>query len=290
MLMILKLPRLKEFKVSIIVKQKDEIKKQKEKAKREDELKIIKYQIKDKNSLNLIENMKYISSPKYLNLFSVNNITYKTLHQNISNSIIDKRYIEPELLKNMYVQTTLSSSLLRKKFLTPFQIMHSKNNSLRDILHYSKNNDKITKSEKKIKSRLLTIRSYSTKNDNRITNENIFIKNDSNSMSKIKNLRSNNSHKIILRKVIKQNKQNRNILPASNYLSTTMPLIKNINGKNHNNNYLRSVGNEKYLLRYKSIEKMNFKPITQFKANCYYNKLKLKKVDNILKKYSYADS
>ena len=195
-----------------------------------------------------------------------------------------------ELLKNMYVQTTLSSSLLRKKFLTPFQIMHSKNNSLRDILHYSKNNDKITKSEKKIKSRLLTIRSYSTKNDNRITNENIFIKNDSNSMSKFKNLRSNNSHKIILRKVIKQNKQNRNILPASNYLSTTMPLIKNINGKNHNNNYLRSVGNEKYLLRYKSIEKMNFKPIAQFKANCYYNKLKLKKVDNILKKYSYADS
>ncbi len=287
MLMRLKLPRLKEFKVSIIVKQKAEIKKQKEKAEKEDELKIMKYHIKDKNSLNLIENMKYISSPKYLNLFSVNNITYKTLHQNISNCTIDKKCIEPELLKNIYVQTTLSTSLLRKKFLTPFQIMHQKNNSLRDILHCSKNSDKIPKSEKKIKSRLLTIRSYSTKNDNRLKNENIIIKNANDSMSKIKNLKGNNSHKIILRKVIKQNK---NLFPVSNYLSTTMPLIKNKNEKNDNNNYLRSVGNEKYLLRFKSIEKMKYKPISKFKANCYYNKLKLKKVDDILKKYSYADS
>ena len=288
MLMILKLPRLKEFKVSIIVKQKDEIKKQKEKAKREDELKIIKYQIKDKNSLNLIENMKYISSPKYLNLFSVNNITYKTLHQNISNSIIDKRYIEPELLKNMYVQTTLSSSLLRKKFLTPFQIMHSKNNSLKDMLNYSKNNDKIPNSEKEIKNKLLTIRSYSTKNYNKLTNENIILKNTSNSMSMSKNktFKTNNSHKIILKNVIKQNKQNKTLF-TSTYLSKTMPLNKNINEKNDN---LESVNNEKYFLRYNSIEKMKYKPIKKFKANCYYNKLKLKKMDSILKKFSYADS
>ena len=287
MLMKLKLPRLKEFKVSILSKPKAEIKKQKEKAEREDQLKIIKYHIKDKSSLNLIENMKYISSPKYLNLFSVNNITYKTFHQNISNNLIDKKYIEPELLKNMYVQTTLSSSLLRKKFLTPFQIMHSKNNSLKDMLNYSKNNDKIPKSEKELKGRLLSIRSYSTKNYNKLTKENIIIKNASNSISKIKNFSNNNIRKIILKKVIKQNKA---LLPTSNNLSKTMPINNNINEKNGNNNYLKSVGNEKYVLRFNSVEKMKYRPINQFKANCYYNKLKLKKMEDILKKYSYADS
>lgn len=286
MLMRLKLPRLKEFKVSILLKQKNEIKKQKEKAEREDEIKELKYHIKDKDSLNLIENMKFITTAKYYNLFSVNNITYKTFPQNISNFIIDKRYIKPELFKNMYLQTTLSSSLLRKKFLTPFQIMHKKNNSLKDIL-YSKNNEIISKDKKKLKNRLLTIRSYSTKNYNKLKNENITMKNVSNSMGKVRNLRSNNSHKIILRKIIKQD----NILPAtSSYLSTSMPLNKNIYEKNDSNNYLRSVDNEKYLLRYNSIEKIKYKPISQIKANCYFNKLKLKKVNNILKKYSYADS
>ena len=287
MLMKLKLPRLKEFKVSILFKQKAQIKRQKEKAEREDQLKIIKYHIKDKSSLNLIENMKYISSPKYLNLFSVNNITYKNFHENISNNLIDKKYLEPELLKNMYVQTTLPSSLLRKKFLTPFQIMHSKNNSLKDMLNYSKNNDKIPKGEKEIKSRLLSIRSYSMKNYNKPTKENIIMKNASNSMSKIKNFSNDNIRKIFLKRVIKKNKA---LLPTSSYLSETMPINNKINEKNGNNNYLKSVGNEKYVLKYNRIEKMNNKPINQFKANCYYNKLKLKKMEDILKKYSYADS
>ena len=287
MMIELKLPRLKEFKVSILLKKKAEIQRQKEKALKEEELKELKYNIKDKNSLNLIENLKFISSPKYLNLFSVNNITYKTFHQNISNSVIDKKYIEPELLKNMYIQTTLSSSLLRKKFLTPFQIMHPKNNSLRDIFLSSKNNNKIPNAQKELKNRLLTIRSYSTKNKNRLTNESIIMKNTNNSVSKIINFKNNGSHKIILKKVIKQNK---NLIPTSTYLSTTMPQNKTINEKNDNNNYLRSVGNEKYLFRYKSIQKMKYKPINQFKANCYYNKLKLKKMENILKKFSYIDS
>ena len=198
----LKLPRLKEFKVSILLKQKAEIKKQKEKAEREDEIKELRYHIKDKDSLNLIENMKFITTAKYYNLFSVNNITYKTFPQNISNFIIDKRYIKPELFKNMYLQTTLSSSLLRKKFLTPFQIMHKKNNSLKDIL-YSKNKEIIPNGKKKLKNRLLTIRSYSTKNYNKLKKENIIMKNVSNSMGKVRNLRSNNSHKIAINKIEK---------------------------------------------------------------------------------------
>ena len=69
-----------------------------------------------------------------------------------------------------------------------------------------------------------------------------------------------------------------------------MPINNNINEKNGNNNYLKSVGNEKYVLRFNSVEKMKYRPINQFKANCYYNKLKLKKMEDILKKYSYADS
>ena len=165
-LMVLSIPKLKEFNVSIILKKKDEIKKQKEKVERDEELKILKYNIKGKTSLNLMENMRFIATPKYLNLFSVNNITYKTFHQNISNFIINKKYLDPET-RNIYIQTTLSSSLFKKKFQTPFQIMHLKSRIVREIYDYSKNNCKFPMDIKELKNKLLSIRSYSTKNNKR---------------------------------------------------------------------------------------------------------------------------
>ena len=113
-----------------------------------------------------MENMKFIATPKYLNLFSVNNITYKTFHQNISNFVIDKKYLDPET-RNIYIQTTSSSSFFKKKFQTPFQIMHLKNRIVKDMYDNSKNNCKVSKDIKNLKSKLLSIRSYSTKNNKR---------------------------------------------------------------------------------------------------------------------------
>lgn len=285
-LMVLSIPKLKEFNVSIVLKKKDEIQKQKEKVEREEELKELKYHIKGKTSLNLMENMKFIATPKYLNLFSVNNITYKTFHQNISNFVIDKKYLDPET-RNIYIQTTLSSSLFKKKFQTPYQIMHLKSRIIKDIYDTSKNNSKVPKDIKGLKNKLISISSYSTKNNKRCISGKI----TRNNIGRNINITSNNKdkekekNKIIMRKVIKKNKT---LTPT--YLSKTIPINKNTNENNNCNKYLRSVGNERHLCRYKSINKKKSNPIKNFKPNCYYNKLNLKKMYNILKKYSYADS
>jgi len=286
-LMVLSIPKLKEFNVSIVLKKKDEIKKQKEKVERDEILKELRYHIKGKTSLNLLENMKFIATPKYLNLFSVNNITYKTFHQNISNFVIDKKYLDPET-RNIYIQTTLSSSLFKKKFQTPFQIMHLKSRIIKDIYDTSKNNSKVPKDIKELKNKLLSIRSYSTKNNKRcisgkMTKNNI-VKNINITNNNKDKEREKDKAKTIVRKAIKKNKT---LTPT--YLSKTIPVNKNIN-ENNNYKYLRTVGNERNLNRYKSINRNKNNPIKNFKPNCYYNKLNLKKMYNILKKYSYADS
>jgi hypothetical protein len=283
-LMVLSIPKLKEFNVSIILKKKDEIKKQKEKVERDEELKILKYNIKGKTSLNLMENMRFIATPKYLNLFSVNNITYKTFHQNISNFIINKKYLDPET-RNIYIQTTLSSSLFKKKFQTPFQIMHLKSRIVREIYDYSKNNCKFPMDIKELKNKLLSIRSYSTKNNKRCISGKITRNNIGRNINITSNDKEKDKNKTIFRKMIKKNKT---LNPT--YLSKTIPINKNINESNNYSKYLRTVGNERNLKRYKSIDKRKNNPIKNFKPNCYYNKLNLKKMYNILKKYSYADS
>lgn len=283
-LMVLSIPKLKEFNVSIILKKKDEIKKQKEKVERDEELKILKYNIKGKTSLNLMENMRFIATPKYLNLFSVNNITYKTFHQNISNFIINKKYLDPET-RNIYIQTTLSSSLFKKKFQTPFQIMHLKSRIVREIYDYSKNNCKFPMDIKELKNKLLSIRSYSTKNNKRCISGKITRNNIGRNINITSNDKEKDKNKTIFRKMIKKNKT---LNPT--YLSKTIPINKNINESNNYSKYLRTVGNERNLNRFKSIDKRKNNPIKNFKPNCYYNKLNLKKMYNILKKYSYADS
>ena len=283
-LMVLSIPKLKEFNVSIILKKKDEIQKQKEKVERDEELKILKYNIKGKTSLNLMENMKFIATPKYLNLFSVNNITYKTFHQNISNFIINKKYLDPET-RNIYIQTTLSSSLFKKKFQTPFQLMHLKSRIVKEIYDNSKNNCKVPKDIKELKNKLLCIRSYSTKNNKRCISGKITRNNIGRTINITSNDKEKDKNKIIMRKVIKKNKT---LTPT--YLSKTIPVNKNINESNIYNKYLKTVENEINLYRYKSINKKKNNPIKNFKPNCYYNKLNLKKMNNILKKYSYADS
>lgn len=283
-LMVLSIPKLKEFNVSIILKKKDEIKKQKEKVERDEELKELKYHIKGKTSLNLMENMKFIATPKYLNLFSVNNITYKTFHQNISNFIINKKYLDPET-RNIYIQTTLSSSLFKKKFQTPFQIMHLKSRIVKEIYDNSKNNCKVPKDIKELKNKLLCIRSYSTKNNKRCISGKITRNNIGRTINITSNDKEKDKNKIIMRKVIKKNKT---LTPT--YLSKTIPVNKNINESNIYNKYLKTVENERNFYRYKSINNKKNNPIKNFKPNCYYNKLNLKKMNNILKKYSYADS
>ena len=283
-LMVLSIPKLKEFNVSIILKKKDEIKKQKEKVERDEELKILKHNIKGKTSLNLMENMRFIATPKYLNLFSVNNITYKTFHQNISNFIINKKYLDPET-RNIYIQTTLSSSLFKKKFQTPFQIMHLKSRIVREIYDYSKNNCKFPMDIKELKNKLLSIRSYSTKNNKRCISGKITRNNIGRNINITSNDKEKDKNKTIFRKMIKKNKT---LNPT--YLSKTIPINKNINESNNYSKYLRTVGNERNLNRFKSIDKRKNNPIKNFKPNCYYNKLNLKKMYNILKKYSYADS
>jgi hypothetical protein len=228
--------------------------------------------------------MKFIATPKYLNLFSVNNITYKTFHQNISNFIINKKYLDPET-RNIYIQTTLSSSLFKKKFQTPFQIMHLKSRIVREIYDYSKNNCKFPMDIKELKNKLLSIRSYSTKNNKRCISGKITRNNIGRNINITSNDKEKDKNKTIFRKMIKKNKT---LNPT--YLSKTIPINKNINESNNYSKYLRTVGNERNLNRFKSIDKRKNNPIKNFKPNCYYNKLNLKKMYNILKKYSYADS
>ena len=283
-LMVLSIPKLKEFNVSIILKKKDEIKKQKEKVERDEISKLLKYHIKGKTSLNLMENIRFIATPKYLNLFSVNNITYKTFHQNISNFIINKKYLDPET-RNIYIQTTLSSSLFKKKFQTPFQIMHLKSRIIKEIYDNSKNNCKAPKDIKGLKNKLLSIRAYSTKNNKRCISGKIVRNNIGRNINITSDNKERDKSKAFMRKVFKKNKT---LTPT--YLSKTIPVNKNINENNNYNKYLRTVGNERNLYRYKTINKKKNNPIKNVKPNCYFNKLNLKKMYNILKKYSYADS
>ena len=273
-------PRLQKFRVSILMNKQDEINRKKERVE-------LKYHLKGKTSLNLIENLKYISSPKYLNLFSLNKVTYKTyknLPKNISNLINDKKRVEQEASRNIKIQTTLTSAIAKKKFKTPFQVIHHRNRQMKDLFNYTKNFCKIPKIENKY-NEFINIRTCSTKNNRRLDS---FMKSQRSiigeSFDKTKIIQ-NNRNTISLRKTIKNNKTFNHT-----FISTTNSSHNNeINEKDNDTSHLKTNENEIDFNMYKCHNKTKIKPIKFFKPNCYYNKLNLRKISTILKKYSYIN-
>ena len=116
----------------------------------------------EKNQLNLFskkKNKKYFFNNKeYIN--NHKSFTYKYIPRNISILKNEKKKIDSEASRNIQVQTTLSSLNNKKKFKTPYQILHLKNKMLKDLLEYSKNYPKIPNLNKK----LINIRPYSNGN------------------------------------------------------------------------------------------------------------------------------
>jgi len=273
-------PRLQKFKVSILMNKQDEINKKKERVE-------LKYHLKGKTSLNLLENIKYISTPKYLNLFSLNKMTYKTYKdfpKNISNLINEKKREEPETFRNIKIQTTLTSAIAKKKFKTPFQIIHYRNRQMKDLFNYTKNFCKIPKIDNKY-NEFINVRTCSTKKNKRFDS---FIKSQKSiigeSFDKIKN-KENHKNTISLRKIIKDNKAFNHTFMSTTNSSHNNEIIE----KDINNSHLKTNENEIVLNKYKCIDKIKIKPIKYFKPNCYYNKLNLRKLSTILKKYTYID-
>jgi len=273
-------PRLQKFKVSILMNKQDEINKKKERVE-------LKYHLKGKTSLNLLENIKYISTPKYLNLFSLNKMTYKTYKdfpKNISNLINEKKREEPETFRNIKIQTTLTSAIAKKKFKTPFQIIHYRNRQMKDLFNYTKNFCKIPKIDNKY-NEFINVRTCSTKKNKRFDS---FIKSQKSiigeSFDKIKN-KENHKNTISLRKIIKDNKAFNHTFKSTTISSHNNEIIE----KDINNSHLKTNENEIVLNKYKCIDKIKIKPIKYFKPNCYYNKLNLRKLSTILKKYTYID-
>lgn len=273
-------PRLQKFRVSILMNKQDEINRRKERVE-------LKYHLKGKTTLNLLENIKYISSPQYLNLFSLNKVTYKTyknLPKSISNLINDKKRAEQETSRNIKIQTTLTSAIAKKKFKTPFQVIHYRNRKMKDLFNYTKNFCKIPKIENKY-NEFINVRTCSTKNNRKLDS---FMRSQKSingeSFDKIKN-NENNKNSISLRKIIKSNKNFNHT-----FISTTNSSHNNeINEKDINNSHLKTNENEIDFNKYKCHDKIKIKPIKYFKPNCYYNKLNLRKISTILKKYSYIE-
>ena len=247
---------LKIFKVSILLMKKSFIKNNISKSERK--------QIK-----NFLENKRIKFLKKSLNVHSQNNIN------KLLNRISDKKSFKSDGLKNMKVQTTLSSSV--KTFRTPYQIIHLKNKMLKNLFDYSKNNKQNINIEKQFNEEIINIRSFSTREKNK-RNEKLILKEKLN----LKSLSWSKKY-LISKKIMKKNKT------LNPVMSSPEP---SISYNNFNNNNFLSNKNEIPLnekLKDKSNLKLKFKYIKSFRPNCYYNKLNLEKLSNILRKFSFVD-
>ena len=149
---------LKKFKVSILLMKKSFIKNNISKSERK--------QIK-----NFLEDKRIKFLKKSLNVHSQNNINSEI--NKLLNRISDKKSFKSDGLKNMKVQTTLSSSV--KTFRTPYQIIHLKNKMLKNLFDYSKNNKQNINIEKQFNEEIINIRSFSTREKNK-RNEKLILK------------------------------------------------------------------------------------------------------------------
>ena len=170
---------LKKYKVSILLMKNSFIKNNLPKSER-------------KQIQNYLEDKKIKFSKKSLNVHSQNNIN------KLLNNINDKMLFKSDPLKNMKVQTTLSSN--HKTFRTPYQIIHLKNKILKNLFDYSKNNKQNSNIEKQFNKEIINIRPYSTREKNK-KNEKLIL----NRKLNLKDL--NNSKKLfITKKIMKKNK------------------------------------------------------------------------------------
>ena len=262
--------KIKKIKVSVLLMKKSN--KEKIKIDKKDVNNILKNKKIDKNNL---------FSQNYLKISQLGN----SFQKNLSNLKNDKRNIKSDTYRNIKVQTSLSSG--QKKYRTPYQILHFKNKILKDILDYSKNNHQNKSRETNFNKKLIKIRPYSTNKDN-IRYEKLLIPNLKKSLlQKIKNTDNISDKRFILKNIIK-NKNNFNRNFSLNTVFSYNNISNNIDLKNNNKLLYK---NEIDLKRYEKLlkVKLKMKPIKAFKPNCYYNKLNLEKITNILRKYSYAD-
>ena len=252
----------KNYKVSILLMQKKSNKKEKSKIDLL-KLKYSKTSIKSKKIFNQLL-LKKINKP--LNLFASNNNNTKLLENNKS---------IPESFRNIQVQTTLSST--NKRFKTPYQILKLKTKMLKDIFDYSKNSHQDSYIQKEINKKGIDIKPYTAYKKEK--NNKILLSPQINKLNlnriNIENIKDNNSS--IKKKLFKKNKTfHYNISPR---------LLSSNNKEKYTSFYSIKNKTKIDLLKTKNIFDMKSKK--PFKPNCYYNKLNLDKLKNILKKYSY---
>ena len=95
--------------------------------------------------------------------------------------------------------------------------------------------------------------------------------------------KNKNNEKDIFKKFLKKNKSTNSHLLSEITNSQSQSLIN----YNYNIVYDYNKSNLTNRKEYKSKKRINIFKV--FKPNCYYNKLNLEKLSNILRKYSYAD-
>ena len=274
---------LKLMRVSVVLLKDDQIKYEKEKAEKRQQKLFLEY----KNKKNLFIGKKSINSYKSFNKFSPNNTIYNYIPRKIS------------LLKNfnnqidydMQFQTTLSSFNKKKKFKTPYQILHLKDKTLKNIFDNSRNYPKIPSLEKDIKKKLKNMRTYS--NYNNIKYQSYFTKPnyEAQKLEMNKNIEKQkiNNIKLVLMKGIKKDiKINPHILSFSSNKKVLNTINSNENNRKSLIHNINDMSLNKNLTNNKI--KVKNKPITKIKPNCYFNKLNLKKISKILRKYTYIDN
>ena len=275
---------LKKMKVSVVLLKDDQIKNETVKAVKRQLRLFLEY----KNKNNFFNRKNYINSYKSFSTISPNNI-----YQNIPRKILLlKKYREQtdyEDQTNIQVQTTLSSVSKKTKFRTPFQILHLKNNTLKNIFDYSRNYPKIPSLGKDSKKKLINLRTYSNyknlKYQSYLTKPN----NESSKYETPKNVEKNNinTKKLFLMKGIKKDIKVNPLI----FSNTSISLYKNtLNTINNNENNINLNEISLYKNFYNSKISLKKRPMKKFKLKCYYNKLNLKKISNILKKYTYIDN
>ncbi len=248
---------LKKFKVSIIL-------------------------MKNPTLKNIYINKKIIpkrsgNSKNLLNFYSQNNIQQYKPNKLFSTSI--KKPLGLDLNKDIKFQTGISSS--HKKFQTPYQIFHLKNKMLKDIFDYSKISHKNSYIQQQIKvnKKIVNIMPYTASKKN--TREYRALTPKFNYV-KLNNFK-NNERTFNGKRFLKKNKTVNNHIKPEMANSSTQTFNK-INF-NDNNKVVNLASRKEYNNKKKNI----IKQFKLFKPNCYYNKLNLEKLSNILRKYSFAD-
>ena len=260
--------QLKNYKVSILLKQKRFIEKEKNKTER---LRL-KYHSENKKSKINMNQLLLNNNIKPLNLFLLNNANLSDINKSFPKDNTSKN--ERESFRNIQVQTTFSLSY--KKFKTPYQILKLKNKLFKNIFEYSKYNHQNSYIKKEVKE--IDIRPYTAYKEKGRTKK-VLLSPQINKLNLNKtNFENNKDNFFIQNKTINKNK-----IIRYNFSHRKI-------SSNNKEDYNNSIKDEKKIDFFKDKNILKIKQIKPLKANFYYNKLNLDKLNNILKKYSYKNT